>query len=114
MIGLLESAAAQGATLVVFPELAFTTFFPRWLLEGEALDQYYEPAMPNPAVQPLFDRARELGVTIAIGPDAHSVKQLDYVFGGVGMARKGGLEAKDVLNTRDADAVVAFARARRA
>ncbi|MBC7894675.1 MAG: histidinol-phosphatase, partial [Cytophagaceae bacterium] len=58
-------------------------------------------------------RARELGVTIVIGPDAHSVKQLDYVFGGVGMARKGGLEAKDILNTRDADAVVAFARAPR-
>jgi DNA polymerase (family 10) len=58
-------------------------------------------------------RARELGVTIVIGPDAHSVNQLDYVFGGIGMARKGGLEAKDVLNTRDADAVVAFARARR-
>ena len=58
-------------------------------------------------------RARELGVTIAIGPDAHSVNQLDYVFGGVGMARKGGLEPKDILNTRDVDAVLAFARARR-
>jgi DNA polymerase (family X) len=58
-------------------------------------------------------RARELGVTIAIGPDAHSVNQLDYVFGGVGMARKGWLESKDILNTRDADAVIAFARARR-
>ncbi len=57
-------------------------------------------------------RARELGVTIAIGPDAHSVNQLDYVFGGVGMARKGWLEPKDILNTRGADAVIAFARAR--
>ena len=67
MIVLLETAAARGATLVVFPELAFTTFFPRWLLEGAALDQYYEPAMPNPAVQPLFDRARELGVGFNVG-----------------------------------------------
>jgi DNA polymerase (family 10) len=58
-------------------------------------------------------RAHELGVTIAIGPDAHSVSQLDYVYGGVGMARKGWLEPRDILNTRDADAVVAFARARR-
>jgi DNA polymerase (family X) len=57
-------------------------------------------------------RARELGVTIAIGPDAHSVGQLDYVYGGVGMARKGWLEPKDILNTRGADAVIAFARAR--
>jgi DNA polymerase (family 10) len=58
-------------------------------------------------------RARELGVTVAIGPDAHSVNQLDYVFGGVGMARKGWLEPRNVLNTREADAVIAFARARR-
>ncbi len=67
MIALLEDAAAQGARLVVFPELAFTTFFPRWLLEGAELDQHYETAMPNPAVQPLFDRARELGVGFYVG-----------------------------------------------
>jgi predicted amidohydrolase len=67
MIELLETAAAQGATLVVFPELAFTTFFPRWLLEGEALDRYYERGMPNAAVQPLFDRARALGVGFSVG-----------------------------------------------
>ena len=67
MIALLEEAAAQGAKLVVFPELAFTTFFPRWLLEGAELDAYYEAAMPNPAVQPLFDRARALGVGFYVG-----------------------------------------------
>jgi predicted amidohydrolase len=67
MIVLLEEAALRGATLVVFPELAFTTFFPRWLLEGEALDAYYEASMPNPAVQPLFDRARALGVGFNVG-----------------------------------------------
>jgi predicted amidohydrolase len=67
MIALLERAAAQGATLCVFPELAFTTFFPRWLLEGAALDRFFEPAMPNPAVQRLFDRARALGVGFYVG-----------------------------------------------
>ena len=67
MIALLEEAAGKGARLVVFPELAFTTFFPRWLIEGEALDAYYETAMPNPRVQPLFDRARELGVGFYVG-----------------------------------------------
>ena len=67
MIALLEGAAAQRASLVVFPELAFTTFFPRWLLQGEALDRHFERAMPNPAVQPLFDRARELGVGFTVG-----------------------------------------------
>jgi hypothetical protein len=67
MLALLEEAAARGATLVVFPELAFTTFFPRWLIEGEALDHYFERGMPNPAVQSLFDRARALGVGFYVG-----------------------------------------------
>ena len=55
---LLEQAAGGGARLVEFPELALTTFFPRWLLTSEELNAFTEPAMPNPAVQPLFDRAR--------------------------------------------------------
>ncbi len=67
LIALLEQAASAGASLVVFPELAFTTFFPRWLLEGAELDQYYERAMPNPSVQPLFDRARALGIGFQLG-----------------------------------------------
>lgn len=67
ILALLEEAAARGATLVVFPELAFTTFFPRWLVEGEALDHYFERGMPNPAVQALFDRARTLGIGFYIG-----------------------------------------------
>ena len=67
MLALLEEAAARGATLVVFPELAFTTFFPRWLIESEALDHYFERGMPNPAVQPLFDRAQALGIGFYVG-----------------------------------------------
>ena len=67
MIALLEQAAGQGARLVVFPELAFTTFFPRWLLTENELAAYDEPAMPNPAVQALFDRARALRVGFNVG-----------------------------------------------
>ena len=44
-------------------------------------------------------RAAELGILIAINPDAHSVTALDHVAFGVGMARKAGLEARQVLNT---------------
>ena len=62
----------------------------------------------------LIPRALEFGVTIAIGPDAHSTNGLDTVAIGVGMARKAGVEAKDVLNARGAGDVLAFARARRA
>jgi predicted amidohydrolase len=67
MLALLEGAAERGAQLVVFPELAFTTFFPRWLLSGAELDAYFEPAMPNPQVAPLFDRARQLGIGFYVG-----------------------------------------------
>jgi len=69
LVALLEQAAAQGAKLVVFPELAFTTFFPRWPMERDAPELLgsFEAAMPNDAVQPLFDRARALGVGFYIG-----------------------------------------------
>jgi predicted amidohydrolase len=67
MIALLENAARQGAQLVVFPELALTTFFPRWLLSPEDVEAYFEAAMPNPNVQLLFDRARELKVGFYLG-----------------------------------------------
>jgi DNA polymerase (family 10) len=59
-------------------------------------------------------QAKELGVTIEIGPDAHSTGGLDNVHFGIGMARKAWLEAGEILNARSADDVLAFARKRRA
>jgi predicted amidohydrolase len=68
LIALLEQAASQRAKLVVFPELAFTTFFPRWFFDStQELDTYFERGMPNAQVAPLFDRARDLGVGFNIG-----------------------------------------------
>ena len=61
----------------------------------------------------LLPRARECGIPIEIGPDAHSTAGLDNIRYGVGMARKAGLRAADVLNTRPAEQVLAFARGRR-
>ena len=68
MIALLEDAAAKGARLVVFPELPFTTFFPRWLFTDTAeLDTYFERELPGPNTQALFDRAKALGVGMYVG-----------------------------------------------
>ena len=68
LIALLRDGASQGCELVVFPELALTTFFPRWYFPDSAeLDQFYETEMPNPSVQPLFDEARRLGVGFSLG-----------------------------------------------
>lgn len=61
----------------------------------------------------LIPRALEFGCVIAIGPDAHSTAGLDVTGIGVGMARKAGLEAKDVLNTLGVDDVLAFANNRK-
>ncbi len=77
MIALLDEAAGKGADLVVYPELALTTFFPRWYMENQAeIDFWFETEMPNAATQPLFDRARELNIAITFGyaektPDGH-------------------------------------------
>jgi len=68
MLALLEEAATAGCTLVVYPELCLTTFFPRWMMEDEAeVDTWFERDMPGPATQLLFDRARALGIAISIG-----------------------------------------------
>ena len=65
---LLRDGAARGAELVVFPEAALTPFFPHWTVASEEeLDSYFEQAMPNPNVRPLFDAAAELGVGFALG-----------------------------------------------
>ncbi len=65
---LLRDAASAGCDLVVFPELALTTFFPRWYLADiTEADHFYETSMPNDATQPLFDEARELGVGFCLG-----------------------------------------------
>ncbi len=68
LVALLRSGAAAGCDLVVFPELALTTFFPRWWVDDLAdADHFYETEMPGPDTRPLFDEARRLGVGFHLG-----------------------------------------------
>ncbi|MCZ6729573.1 MAG: N-carbamoyl-D-amino-acid hydrolase [SAR324 cluster bacterium] len=68
MIALLRQAHGMGCTLVVFPELALTTFFPRWFLEDqEEVDSFFEVDMPGPHTQALFDEARRLKMGFYLG-----------------------------------------------
>jgi len=68
MIELLREAAARGAELVVFPELALTTFFPRWYFEDQAeLDAFFESDMPNADTRALFECAATLGIAFCLG-----------------------------------------------
>jgi predicted amidohydrolase len=68
MLVLLREAQRHGCNLVVFPELALTTFFPRWYFERQAeVDTFFERAMPGPETQRLFDAARALRVGFYLG-----------------------------------------------
>jgi predicted amidohydrolase len=78
LMAMMREAAARGARMVVFPELALTTFFPRYWYEDEAYvnERFFEAQMPGPATQPLFDLARELEVAFYLGyaeltPEGH-------------------------------------------
>lgn len=77
MLALLNEAGERGCRLVVFPELALTTFFPRYYLEDQTeIDAWFETEMPGPATKPLFDLAQQLGIGFSLGyaeltPDGH-------------------------------------------
>ncbi|UZE50009.1 N-carbamoyl-D-amino-acid hydrolase [Rhodopseudomonas sp. P2A-2r] len=68
MLALLAEAKAKGADLVVYPELALTTFFPRYYMtDPNEVDSWFESEMPNAAVQPLFDAAAKANIALSIG-----------------------------------------------
>jgi len=68
MIKLMDEAKQQGVELIVFPELALTTFFPRWYIEDQVeLDLFFETEMPNPETIPLFKKAAELSMGFYLG-----------------------------------------------
>lgn len=67
LIALMDEAARRNVELVCYPECAITTFFPRYLLNWDEVEKYFEKSMPNPSVQPLFDQAKELGIGFHLG-----------------------------------------------
>ena len=68
LLELMREAHGRGCKLVVYPELALTSFFPRWWMEDEdEVDFWFERDMPSAAAQPLFDEAKELGIGFCLG-----------------------------------------------
>jgi hypothetical protein len=68
LIELMRDAKARGADIVVFPELALTTFFPRWWMEDDVeIDSFFEREMPSAATRPLFETAQTLGIGFYLG-----------------------------------------------
>ena len=68
MIALMEQAARRGCELVVYPELALTSFFPRWWMTDQAeIDRFFESQMPSADTQPLFEAAKRLRIGFHLG-----------------------------------------------
>ncbi|TPG59582.1 N-carbamoyl-D-amino-acid hydrolase [Roseomonas nepalensis] len=68
MVRLMEAAHRRGVEVVVFPELALTTFFPRWYEEDRAAaDHWFETSLPSNATAPLFEAARKYGIGFHLG-----------------------------------------------
>ncbi len=68
LMAMLREAYGRGARFVVFPELALTTFFPRWWMTDQAeIDRFFEREMPNAETRPLFDLAKQLAVGFYLG-----------------------------------------------
>ncbi len=58
MVDLIKKASSRGCSFVVFPELALTTFFPRYYEEDiTRMDDWYEKEMPSKTTLPLFEAA---------------------------------------------------------
>ncbi|MCJ7731612.1 PHP domain-containing protein, partial [Candidatus Bathyarchaeota archaeon] len=55
-------------------------------------------------------RAKEAGVKLTLGSDAHSVAQMEFLPLGVSVARRGWLEPEDVVNTWGLEKVLGFRR----
>ena len=77
MLDLLDEAKSQRCDLVVYPELALTTFFPRWYMtDASEIDAWFEREMPGAAMRPLFEKAAQYAIALSFGyaeltPDGH-------------------------------------------
>ncbi len=68
LIDMMRQAKSCGSQFVVFPELALTTFFPRYWMEDQSeIESFFEREMPSRETEPLFDEAGKLGVGFHLG-----------------------------------------------
>ncbi|MET0605779.1 MAG: N-carbamoyl-D-amino-acid hydrolase [Beijerinckiaceae bacterium] len=68
LMRMLDDAVAAKADLIVYPELAITTFFPRWHMTDQAeVDQWFETSAPSNATAPLFEKAKANHIAMCLG-----------------------------------------------
>ena len=68
MMEMLKEPIRAARSSWCFPELALTTFFPRyWYDDPNEVEKYFENQMPSPETQPLFELARSKGIGFYLG-----------------------------------------------
>jgi predicted amidohydrolase len=70
LIKLLHEASEKNVKLVVYPEVALTTFFPRHLLSDDELESFFEHGediTQSPDVKPLFEESKKFDIDIVLG-----------------------------------------------
>ena len=65
MLVLLEQAARDGVELLVYPEMALTTYFPKKIRTD--VDQFFETEVPPKALEPLLRRATAARIAVHVG-----------------------------------------------
>jgi predicted amidohydrolase len=65
MLGLLAEAAREHVELIVYPEMALTTYFPKKIRQD--FDQFFETEVPPKALEPLLRQAAEARVAVHVG-----------------------------------------------
>src|SRR5713226_2143663 len=65
MLALLDEAARDDVELIVYPEMALTTYFPKRIRQD--FDQFFETEVPPKALEPLLRRAAEARVGVHVG-----------------------------------------------
>ncbi|MFK7987447.1 MAG: helix-hairpin-helix domain-containing protein [Sandaracinaceae bacterium] len=79
---------------------------------GTAVELNANPARLDLGVEHLR-MAKERGVRVSISADAHSTRELEHLAHGIAVARRAGLTAEDVLNTRSEGELRQWLAARR-
>jgi len=68
LFDLMHKAHDMKCDVIVYPELALTSFFPRWWMEDqEEIDSFFEHEMPSRDTLPLFEEAKRCNIGFYLG-----------------------------------------------
>lgn len=67
LLALLDRAVGEGVQMLVYPELALTTYFPKKVRDRSEYDGFYDSKLPTAETEQLFQRARDAGVAFHLG-----------------------------------------------